>query len=161
MMLDNGLTSKPSSNLAVHTKFISSSERLHCQPGLRSYGKKRHHIQTLEVCHMRRKLMWLALSIAAIGVVAFYHAESARATTASGFTGYPCNLNPVSTSQHFGNFRFSITSPKTSFNSLLPHYPAIPGYPFKRPRARQTCTCRAIPGSLVGAPAGTGILATA
>jgi hypothetical protein len=49
MMLHNGLTSKPSSNLGIHTKFISSSEHLHCQPTLGS-GKKLHHIQTLEVC---------------------------------------------------------------------------------------------------------------
>ena len=38
---------------------------------------------------MRRKFMWLALCVAAIGVAALYHAESARATTASGFSGTP------------------------------------------------------------------------
>ena len=38
---------------------------------------------------MRRKFMWLALCVIAVCVAALYHAESARATTASGFSGPP------------------------------------------------------------------------
>jgi hypothetical protein len=104
---------------------------------------------------MRRKLTCLALCITAIGVMAIYHAESARATAASGFAGQ--NLIPFTAT--FGEFQVFNHLTKDQLQQLAPCFPAIPGYLFKRPRARQTCICRAILGSLVGAPVGTGILA--
>lgn len=49
---------------------------------------KANNSETLEVLqNMRRKLMWLALAVAAMTLVAFYHAKSAWASQVSGFTG--------------------------------------------------------------------------
>ena len=106
---------------------------------------------------MRRKLMWLTLCTAAIGFVALYQAEFARATPASGFAG--TNLLPFTAT--FQDFQVFNHLTQDQLNSLLRDSLAIPGYPFKRHRVRQTCTCRAILGSLAGAPAGIGTLVTA
>ena len=74
---------------------------------------------------MRRKLMWLALSVAAIGVVALYHTESARATTASGFKGVPL-LPQVPFSGGFATFQdFQVFNHLTrdELQQLAPTYP--------------------------------------
>ena len=105
---------------------------------------------------MRRKLMWLTLCTAA-GFVALYQAEFARATPASGFAGK--SLLPFTAT--FQDFQVFNLLTQDQLQQLAPGFPAIPGYPFKRHRVHRTCTCRAILGKLVAAPAGISILGTA
>lgn len=68
---------------------------------------------------MQRKRMWLALCIAAIGVVALCHSGSARATAASGFTGQ--NLIPFTAT--FGEFQVFNHLTKDQLQQLAPAFP--------------------------------------
>ena len=142
-MLDNGLKSKPTSNLAVHTKFISSSEDLHCHSNPDARTFRASHSRLRRSVNMRRKLMWLALCITRRGRGPL-PLESARATTASGFSGQ--NLIPIHC--HISGISgFNHLTRDAASSNLPPRFPGRPGYPFKKPRAHRTCTCRAIPGT--------------
>jgi hypothetical protein len=68
---------------------------------------------------MRRKLTWAVLCIAAVGVVAIYNAESARATPASGFSGQ--NLMPFTAT--FGEFQVFNHLTKDQLKQLAPAFP--------------------------------------
>jgi hypothetical protein len=68
---------------------------------------------------MRPKLIWLSLCITAIGVVAHYHAESARATPAFGFSGQ--NLIPFTAT--FGEFQVFNHLTKDQLQQLAPAFP--------------------------------------
>ena len=68
---------------------------------------------------MRRKLAWAVLCIAAVGVVAIYNAESARATPASGFSGQ--NLIPFTAT--FKSFQVFNHLTQAQLQQLAPAFP--------------------------------------
>jgi hypothetical protein len=68
---------------------------------------------------MRRKPMWLTLCTAAIGVVALYQAEFARATPASGFAG--TNLLPLTAT--FQDFQVFNHLTQDQLQQLAPGFP--------------------------------------
>ena len=68
---------------------------------------------------MRRKLTWAVLCIAAVGAVAIYNAESARATTASGFSGQ--NLIPFTAT--FGSLQVFNHLTQDQLQQLAPAFP--------------------------------------
>src|SRR5260221_14183599 len=68
---------------------------------------------------MRRKLMWLTLCTAAVGVVVLYHTEVARETQVAGFTGK--NLIPFTAT--FQSFQVFNHLPQDQLQQLAPGFP--------------------------------------
>ena len=106
---------------------------------------------------MRRKLTLLALCITAIGVMALYHAESARATAASGFAGQ--NLIPFTAT--FGEFQVFNHLTKDQLQQLAPLFPGDTWLSFQKTQGPSDLYLQSNTWQPSGSTGGTGILATA
>src|SRR5437899_4643287 len=101
---------------------------------------------------MKRGLTWLALLSVALATVGFYHAKTARATPPSLFKGTTIAVGTFNEFDVFNQF---------SNNDLPSGFPGNVWISLQKTRAHQTCTCKAIPGSLAAAAVGTPIRGTA
>jgi len=88
-------------------------------PRAAALRKTRDHITLEGLKNMQRKLLWLSLCIAVIGLVTLFQAESARATPASKFTGQ--NLIPFTAT--FKDFQVFNHLTQKELQELAPGFP--------------------------------------